>query len=375
MHRMFDRRDVLKLAGLLAVPSCGGRPDFIEVCGVNGTTGDFDSILDTLHTKDPEWEGGLSNHGPMAAQVLFEQGRSERLCAWVGGYIGYLEELPAVLPVVDRVASRGNVDERAAWVATYAEELPAANLQSYLRSELPPLMPGFAAAAFHGALRTGHALRAFANADTPARRIEIAHGLAHWASRYRELPGLPGSAPVSGRDVVTALDQLDVVPYEQQQRSGFIHERMTKVDQLPTFAEQIARVDLAARSVDETVSDLTAAAARLYIADRARSNLGYLHALDGASIFRSLLPYLDPPAQRAGLGYVFQAVAALHATHASFKSIPRISIPGSRTPAILLDEAAKSDDEHTIKFVAACVYEHSLDPRDEFLWAAELRLQ
>ena len=47
---------------------------------------------------------------------------------------------------------------------------------------VPRLSPGVIAAAFHGVIRTGHAVRSLDAVETPARRRELAEGLGYWAA-------------------------------------------------------------------------------------------------------------------------------------------------------------------------------------------------
>ena len=74
----------------------------------------------------------------------------------------------------------------------------------------PRLLPGTVGAATHGLIRTAHAVRGLGAADTPPRRLEVANGLAFWASSYQELPGPPlligheGVAAGAGRSALSA---------------------------------------------------------------------------------------------------------------------------------------------------------------------------
>ncbi|HUS28103.1 MAG TPA: hypothetical protein VMZ53_06325 [Kofleriaceae bacterium] len=360
---MLDRRDLLKLA--LLVPACG--KDFVEVCG-GATTNAFDTVLDRLHTTDMEFSGGLSNHGPMATEVLLHVGREDRICDWAGHYVPILNAAPAAgapIAAADQVAQLGNYDRRADWLATF---LAGADLATVL----PQLLPGMMA--LHGILRTGHALRAIAAASTPARQAELAHGLAYWAARFERVPGDPGSQPEPARDLVTALDQLAIVPESKQVDGGLIKDRLVPLASLPSFATDIARVDLDVWPIERSITELAAVAARLYIADAGRGDLGLLHAFDVTSILRVFLPSLDAASQRAALGYAFQVVAALHATHSPRAGLPPGPYNAATTADAVAEIGADADDEHTIKFTEALLREHAIDPRPEFLAAADLRI-
>ena len=58
-----------------------------------GTT--LDEAYERLHATGPEWGGNLSNHGPMAAEVLARRGHVADVPRWVDAYLRRLDELPA----------------------------------------------------------------------------------------------------------------------------------------------------------------------------------------------------------------------------------------------------------------------------------------
>ena len=53
------------------------------------------------------------------------------------------------------------------------------------------LLPATPSAGAHGLIRTAHALRALADAETSLRVEELGVALAYWAAYYRKLPGTP----------------------------------------------------------------------------------------------------------------------------------------------------------------------------------------
>jgi hypothetical protein len=369
---VIGRRDLLRLGAALLVPSCGNDVAVEPIC--HDIDEPLDEALAALHATDPEFDGGNSNHGPMAAEVLDRQGRGDRICGWTARYLPRLDALPVAQPLVDRAAALGDVTQRAAWIATYVAELETRPVPEVLAAAWPMLLPGFAAAAFHGPLRTGHALRSFAALPTAVRRTEIGHGLGYWAARYAELPGDPGSQPTAGLDVVQALDRLTVLPSSQQRAGGFVHVRMLQIIGFAPFVDEIARVDIDVWPVERTLTELVAAVTRLYIADGDRGDVGYLHAIDGTSILRTMLPAMDTATQRMALRYLFQAVAAVHATHASGTGVPPPASDPQLDPEDIAARGAAALDEHTIKLVEVAVREYAIESRPELLVAAQLRL-
>ena len=80
----------------------------------------------------------------------------------------------------------------------------------------PRLLPGAAASATHGIIRTAHAVRSLASAGDPDDLLtaELGSGLGYWAARFQYLPGSPkGGVVTDAVSAVTGLPRLgpDVV--------------------------------------------------------------------------------------------------------------------------------------------------------------------
>jgi hypothetical protein len=60
----------------------------------SSATGTLDEAYERLHATGPEFEGWLSNHGPMAAEAMVRHGHAGQVHRWLDGYIARLEEFP-----------------------------------------------------------------------------------------------------------------------------------------------------------------------------------------------------------------------------------------------------------------------------------------
>ena len=60
----------------------------------SGGTGTLDEAYQRLHATGPEFDGWLSNHGPMAAEAMVRRGQADRVHRWLDGYMARLEEFP-----------------------------------------------------------------------------------------------------------------------------------------------------------------------------------------------------------------------------------------------------------------------------------------
>ena len=145
----------------------------------------IDEILDMLHRTGPEYGGGLSNHGPMAAEALITLGRAEAALRWTEKYKTRLTSHPEARVPIAREDWRehlGKVARLGDWIAFFDRELAEASWQSVLNQWIPRLAPALMAAATHGTIRTGHAVRSLTTGETPRRLHELAEGLGYWAA-------------------------------------------------------------------------------------------------------------------------------------------------------------------------------------------------
>jgi hypothetical protein len=314
-----------------------------------------------------EYAGGLSNHGPMAAEALQALGHASLIPAWVDVYAPRLPDREHGAPIAadGQTAALGSGRD-GDWIATFGVELERTTWRDVLSRWLPALLPGLFAAATHGALRAAHAVRALEQEETDVRRRELAIGLAYWASRYQRLPGQPGANAQAGRGPAAVLSELPLLGPEQRS-PGFFTESVLALDAMPEFAQAIERFDPFAMPVSQAISELCATLAGLYL-EHPDARIAYAHGVTAPSALRLLAPYLDADSLAAGLGYALQAAAALHATNgrAPASDEPRgvdaeLDALSGRVEEIRY-RAACSVEEHAIKLTEACLREDAIRP-------------
>jgi len=317
----------------------------------------LDDALTAFAATGP-WYGphGLANHGPMAVEALDHLGRSEAIGPWTAGYLRRLEPAPTPdrrpLGEDEWPGALGHQARLGGWLALFEREVADRPVAAVVGEWVPRLLPGAVGAATHGLIRTGHALRALGQADTPPRRLEVALALAFWASVYAELPGPP--LLIGHEGVAQALADLPYLPEEAPQ-AFLISDRVAAVAEIPDEFEQavasLGWTGAAVALLDELARG--GAAAYLRNADDGGA-IGLLHAVTAPLACELLLPWLEEADQDAALGYVWQAVAALHVAY----DVDRRPAPsGSEPPAAadLADRAVASGDEHAIKLAEAAL--------------------
>jgi hypothetical protein len=319
-------------------------------------TDELDEALTRLAATGPEYWGGLANHGPMAVEALHHLGRADAVRPWTDRYLGRLEPAPApgrALSDDEWPGALGRADRYPDWLARFTADLDAQPWPDVVTWWAPALVPGLWGSAGHGALRVAHAVRALDRADTPARRAELAFGLAYWASVAEELPGdtrLAGPLPL---DVAMAGVHALPVP----ELSGFLITE--RVAQLTTAAALPAAIDALG---PVTLSELTAAFARTYLANADHGAIAFTHAITAPAALRSLgllLPVADQP---RALGAAWRCAAVLLGAFGANGTGARVDVEDAAAldPEDLVDRAVASGDEHAIKLTAACLGEHAL---------------
>jgi hypothetical protein len=188
--------------------------------------------LDRLEGLGYEWgSSSFINHAPMAAEAMARLGYGDHLPQWINEilrrpYHDAPQRKLALRPEEDDWSSAlGDFSRVADWSALFERELAADPWREVVARWWPRLLPGLSVALTHGVIRTSHAMRALAEAETHGddlrQRRELAQGLAYWASRYQRLP-LPAT-PVPAGDPVAALDRLvlDGADFYARARPGF----------------------------------------------------------------------------------------------------------------------------------------------------------
>ena len=174
------------------------------------TTGVLDEAYEQLRGTGPEFQGWLSNHGPMAADAMLRLGHGDDLRGWLAGYVRRLEPAPGPRWQITDEEWReplGDPSRLGDWCALLSEQVHAEPWEQVLARWWPRLLPGAVASATHGLIRTGHAVRALREQVTAPRLDELGQALGYWAARWQPLP-----EPQPARGSLDAGDALDAVP-------------------------------------------------------------------------------------------------------------------------------------------------------------------
>ena len=341
----------------------------------------LDEAYQRLHRTGPEFEGWLSNHGPMAAEAMTRHGHAEDVHPWLDGYIRRLEDFPrGTGPVgADWQQALGDPRRIADWTAFFRDQTFEQPWRQVLATWWPRLLPGLAAAATHGIIRVGHAVRALlADGDDPEHVTELAHGLAYWAARWQPVPGAEGArrgpavaAPgtTGNRPALTPAAALASVPRIASQ-SGGIGERLTQLAGRAGWSAALA-APLVPQSPDEAREWLTGlinAGVTRYLEYGHGNPVMLVHSATAPTAVLRTLPALDRDLWAPSATAAWDAAAALTASYAPPEPAPREARPAAPGGPGAVDEtfarAVGHGDEHVIKFAdaAADVHARTGDP-------------
>jgi Questin oxidase-like len=344
----------------------------------------LDEALSRIHRQEPDCTQGLSTHAPMVAEALSSLGQAERAPQWVESYRGPVLRLPGRTAPIEKNRWRESLGPRpgtsnweeanprwADWLEFFTAELAEAQWKNVLDMWVGRLAPGLSGAATHGAIRTAHAARGMARRASPARRAELARGLAYWASSYEELPG-GAQAP---RIMPAFADALADVPlywdaFERAPEGRNIVEQLRHVAELQKFG-QVRGMIPQPKDLSAALSALTAAFARVYLRHGSRHHaIAFVHAVTGPASLRRLLPHIRRETALAAFPYAWQAAAAIYSAYAR-PSDPKTREESKLDRGELVAAAIRAGGDHAIKFTEVMLTEHGIQPDPVYLAAAE----
>jgi len=332
----------------------------------------LDDALEEIAPYGIELKNGNSNHAPMVAEALCAMGRPESVMPWIARYRERMSPRPPATARIRREEWRpalGRRERFADWSAFFGEELKKAPWRDLLDRWVGDLAPGFCAAATHGVIRVGHAVRGLTAGETPPRLRELADALAGWAATWQELPA--GDPTANGTLTPRqAIAQVPIVPPEKR-LAGNIVAALGALASFPDFAPAIGLLDTSGE-VAPLIADLTETFARVYLANANSipTVIAFIHGVTSHAALGNIATQVSDATARAALRYAWQTGCALYACFGSgTATADDIETPGEDAGS-LVDRAIANGDEHVIKFTEACLSRYALDPSPAYLVAA-----
>ncbi|MBU2667281.1 questin oxidase family protein [Actinoplanes bogorensis] len=313
-----------------------------------------------MHHAGPEWgEDRLTNHGPMAVEVLVRRGHADRVPRWVDRYLPRLDDLPrATTTITDDSWPEALGDERriAEWTDYFGRQVRERPWRDVLELWWPRLLPGILAGTTHGVIRVGHAVRALLRSGGSV--TELAHGLALWASRFQALPG--SGSPAGRLDVATALRRVPAVNVQD----GPVAARLARLAGTPGWTEATAalRAPTTPLEARDALAQLVAAGTVQYLHHGHASPIILVHGATAPNAVLHCLPALPQDLWRPSFDAMWATTSALTAAYAGQPAF--MTRDETVDAASVFERAADHGDEHVIKFTdtALEVWERTGDP-------------
>ncbi|HEU0285466.1 MAG TPA: questin oxidase family protein, partial [Nocardioidaceae bacterium] len=279
---------------------------------------------------------------------------------WLDRYVRRLSELPSpdttIRPDQWR-AALGVAGRLPSWTTFFRRELQERTWSDVLVEWWPRLLPGIVAGSTHGVIRVGHAVRTLrANPDVPPvpeTLDELAHGLAFWAARYRELSGVVvPDGQLSAAEALGSVTRLD-------DQSGLIAHRLDRLERSRGWTSSLRAMRPAAtpEEVPARLDSLIDTAVAAYLGHGHSSPVLLVHIATAPNAVRHVLPVLPTEEWAPSFTAAWAASAALVATYASARPAPRTDIVRGHgeSAADALQRAAEHGDEHVLKFADTAV--------------------
>jgi hypothetical protein len=330
--------------------------------------GTYDEALERFHATGPEFDGWLSNHGPMVVEAMARRGAGPRVHAWTDRYSRRLEGPPeGTAPVDDWQAALGDPARLGDWLVHFDRAVRDEPWEQTLATWWPRLLPGIAAGATHGVIRAGHAVEALREEVTAPRLAELGQALGYWAARWHPVPS---AAPAGSATAAGAVEAAPRVP----DQTGGIGYRLSQLDHLADWPDGATglRGPLTDDDVPGFLTDVVAAVVDAYPRLAVGQPTMLVHAATAPNAVRRALPSLPRDQWRPSADAAWTATAAVLAAYApapEARTPPRTTTPDDPWQLALddggehvlkladtaLDVAARIGDDRVALAVAVAV--------------------
>ncbi|MFC4013899.1 hypothetical protein ACFOY2_42195 [Nonomuraea purpurea] len=327
----------------------------------------LDEALHRLAPTGPEFSGGLSNHGPMAVEALTRLGFADALSDWVSTYLPKLDERPGPRMPVDAQnwrAAIGDLTRVGDWTLHFERRIEEAPWREVAGEWWPRLVPGAAAGATHGIIRTSHALRGLAEHETRERRTELAHALAYWAAAHRPLAGRPAT-----RGRLRLDEAIGALPLIPGRRTGSITTNLVKASEAHGFDDALTNL-APPQDASTSLHELARAFAKIFLTHGRKRPVVFLHAITAPVAVASVIEELPEEFRASTHDALWQVAAAIYTGYAADSLAEPLPSAAPLTPEDLAERALANGDEHAIKLTEAAVREFAITSDPIFLQAA-----
>ncbi|GAA3788071.1 questin oxidase family protein [Sphaerisporangium flaviroseum] len=344
------------------------------------SSGILNEAYERLQGTGPEWgESRLTNHGPMAVEVLVRRGHEDDVHRWVDAYVSRLDDLPSARRPIGDANWRealGDGDRVGDWAEYFTRQVAERPWREVLAAWWPRLLPGILAGTTHAVIRVGHAVRTLLVDERNAvAAAELAQGLAFWGARSLSMPLT--AEPGGDLDPGEAMENVPRVPSQD----GPVRARLGQLPGLSGWTGAVAalRPALTPDDVPVRLEALVDAATLRYLTHGHASPVILVHTATAPNAVLHTLPALPRELWVPSLSAIWAACAGVQAAFEPVQAAPRDGLPvapaGPDALHDVMEAAVAHGDEHVIKFTdtAAEVFTRTGHP-DALAAAIRVRL-
>lgn len=336
----------------------------------------FDEALASIAGSGCELRSGYTSHAPMVIEALRELGKLDRIPGWLDSNRINLLQRPPKTCVIDPESldqALGVAERFSDWADFFTEQIATLGWQRAAALWTGKLEAGFAAAALHGVIRVGHAVRALTDRDRAERRRELADALASWACAYNRLPValLVGESDRTLREVITTLP---LVPEAHRRNEGSIVDAVGQLPHAVGFSQAVAQAKLDA-DPHAALTRIAIEFANVFVLEVCSplTAVVFTHAITGAAAAQHLLRIADAELSTQLVRRSWQAGCALTSAYAT--GVPGQADSAGQSAVLAPDElvevAIASGDDHAIKLTEAALWFYAQSQERIFLHAAQ----
>lgn len=296
-------------------------------------------------TVDPD----ICNHLELSLISAIELGASDRdLRRFYDDYVPRwpLEKLPVVRRPIDHSNWHVQLGDRRYEVEYrlfFKGEVARLGWQEAVRYYTPTFIDGPAGSAFHSMIRLAYAV---------IRRdpVEVAEGLAYWATVKMGFPRSSEAEPFTSRPAEVLKRIRESPQFRELNHSGIgLWARMNLMGHEPEFAPVVHWLEVHENTLQLIAHDSLA----LFIET---NDMRALHAITASQALRELLPFLNAEDRVRAIRYLWQAICAVYGLMGFITPTPDERLEELRhtkcPPWDDIKAAARTSlDEHDLKVV------------------------
>jgi len=302
----------------------------------------LNSLLSKVARYHPHYNDRLATHLPMVLIALKRLNAADSTLEITFDKsikdLNLVGSLDNVVPIEDITDYLGDSSKYLCYLKYFITQLNSHGVENVLKKSLPILISGVAASAFHALIRLAYAME-------ENNENEIAIALAFWSSEFQLITISEEKSCATAEETLKKLAPLGE---EHHFSPGIIADRIDEIGKLLKSNGCIIQ--------PETISydELRKLALRIFYNT---DDFTLLHTVTACHAFSIIMPYLKD--KELALRELWKAILTAYlSTGLGYKTTRSVFLEVDCDFSILINDAIKSYDSHTVKLVYSCFCEY-----------------